>query len=160
TETAIGFRHVRIDVEERDALAIDRNFDLLVLTSAPNQPTIRCGLEFHIENVLAVSGEVVDDGDATTGSHGCAIGMPQLICCARERVRCRRRSRLWIPETIDCDLIRRANISFKNCRRERLSFGDVVEAVMQAVGWKKGGDIDIDAEQIVNGSRVLSLAES
>ena len=62
------FRHARRQIEQRRALAVDRDLDLLVAAPAADHPAVGGGLHADVEHVITVRRHVVDDGDAAAGA--------------------------------------------------------------------------------------------
>ena len=57
-------RHARVDVENRLALAVDRNLDLLAGVGPAEQHAARVGVELDLEDVVAVGREGVRTDEA------------------------------------------------------------------------------------------------
>ena len=66
----IGLRHAAIDVEQRDARAVDRDLDLFIKRRARSvQLPVGIACSRHREDVLAIRREGVHDRDAASRSH-------------------------------------------------------------------------------------------
>ncbi len=146
----IRFAHPRVDVDDRLALAVDRDLDLLAAGGAAVELSGRDAVHHHPEDVLAVGREDVRDRGAAARAHRRALDVPQLRRSPRDRINLRRRGRRRIAERIAADLRRGPEVALEHGRRERLDVGDVVEAVADRVGRQQGADIDVDAEQIAH----------
>ena len=92
------------------------------------------------------------------------IGAPSTcaICDfgARDLVGHRRRGGGAIADREPADLAGGAQVAFHQRRRKRLRIGDVVEAVADGIGRQERIDIDLDAQQIANGARILGAVRA
>ena len=79
----VGFRHARVDVEERDAFAVDRKLDLLAAHDAAVELPRRNRVQHHAQDVLAVRGKDVDDRDAAARADRRALDVMELRHRAR-----------------------------------------------------------------------------
>ena len=124
----------RVDVEQRHAIAVDRNLDLLAARGAAVQLSGRNAVEHHAEGVLAVCRKDVHHGRAATSANWRARHVPQLRRGARHFVDHAGWRRRGVANRVAADLGRRTQIPFKHRRRKRLHVGDVVEAVQMVSG--------------------------
>ena len=72
------FRHLRIDIEQRLALAVDGDVDLLAFGRAAEEEAVGVAVELDAELVVAVGGKRVHDGDAAARPERRAIDAAQL----------------------------------------------------------------------------------
>ncbi len=152
--------HRRGDVEERDALAVDRDVQLLGEAHgqerlAAEQPAERGVDHRGLDHVLAVRGEHVDDGDAAAGADGRAGGADHLVAAVLDLEGGGRGAGGAIADGQAADLAGRAQVALHQLRREALDVGDVVEAGADGVGREPRGDVHLEAEEVLDGGGVL-----
>ena len=114
----------------------------------------------HLEDVLAVGREDVDDRDAAARADRRAGHVAHLRAVARQLVDGRAGRRVAIADREAADRARRAQVAFHHRRRQPLLFGDVVEAVRDRVRRQIGVDVDVEAEQLANRVGVLGAIEA
>ena len=147
-------------VEQRDALAVDRHFDLLAAQRCCRRAgrSTRCSID--AERVVAVGRKGVHDRDAAARAPRRALDVVHLRRGERQlvgRLASGWPSRRRAPAPAIA--VRGAQIALDQRRRQRLRVGDVVEAVADRVGRQERVDVDIDVEQIVDGARVLGAVQ-
>ena len=143
----IRFAHARVDLEHRDALAVDRHFEQLALDRAAEQLAGRDRVQLHAEAVVAVRRERVHRRDAAARAERRAFDVMHLRAGARHLVGELRRAGLRIADGQRADAARGAQVAFHQRRRERLRVGDVVEAGADRVGRQERVDVDVDRQQ-------------
>ena len=126
--------HARVDVHQRDALAVDRDFDLLAAIRAAEQVAGRSHVQHDLEHVVAVGREHVQHRHAAARAERRAFDVAHLRRGARHLPGGRGRRRVAIADREAADLAGRAQVAFHQRRRDRLRVGDVVEAVADGVG--------------------------
>ena len=151
--------HARVDVHQRHALAVDRDFDLLASIGAAEQVAGRSHVQHDLEVVFAVGREHVQHRQAAAGAERRAFDVAHLRRGARHLPGRRRRRGVAIADGEAADLAGRAQVAFHQRRGNRLRVGDVVEAVAQRVGGEIGVDVDVDREQVLHGALVLGAIE-
>src|SRR5687767_11442203 len=85
--------------------------------------------------------------------------MLELRRCPRNLINDAGRRGCRIAQRIAADLGRGAEISLEHRWRKRLHISNVVEAVTDRVRRQQRGNIDVQAEQILNSARVLGTIE-
>ena len=76
-----------VDVDDGDARAVDGDFDLLAFALILSEEGAGGGVvEADLENVFAIGGEIVDDGDAAARSERRAFDVARLRGDARNGV--------------------------------------------------------------------------
>ena len=161
-----GVAHAVVDFEHRDALAVDRDLEQLVLPR-------------HVDGGVA---EQLAADRAHAASPGTCRGRRPGTCartpCRRAiRTACPRRSASGSrspargtsrssadaarsPTARRLIWLRRAQVALRQRRRKRLRVGDVVEALAHRVGRKKRGHVDVDVEQVPDRLRVLGARQA
>ena len=153
-------RHLRIDVDERLARAVDRHFDLLAGRRSAEEKPVGVAVQIEAEHVVAVGGKRVNDGEPAARAERRAVDAPQLRLRLRHAVVRLARRRVGIANRERRHLARRAQIAFHQRRRERLRVGDVVEALADAVGRQERFGVDVERDQIANRARVLGAVQA
>ena len=156
----IGLAHARVEIEQRDALAVDRDLDLFLEVVgghrvAAGEAAERLVVQRRLEHVVAVGRERVHDRHAAARAHRRAVDAAHLRRGARNLVGDRRGRGVAIADREAADLAGRAQVAVHQRRREALRVGDVVEAVADRVGRQVGRHVDVDVQQVAH--RVLIL---
>ena len=142
-------------VEQRDALTVDRDVDVL---------EARSGSPRHVdaEGVLRVDREDVISDDAAARSERRTFDMiPGMLRSERRRIVYDER-RGCLPVTDRRTTHRRGGIQIRleQGRRQRLHVGDVVEVRALRVEREVQARVDLDAEQVADGCFVLGTIET
>ncbi len=161
----VGLGHRRQDVEQRDALAVDRDVQLLDEAHRqerrPAEQPAERGVDHRgLDHVLPVRGEDVDDGDAAAGADGGAGGADHLRAAVLDLVGGGGGAGVLVADGEAADLARGAEIPLHQLRREVLDVGDVVVAGADGVGREPGVDVHVDANQVLDGGGVLGAVEA
>ena len=157
----VGLRRPAVDVEERDALAVDRHLELLVEGGVgPEQLSGRDRVQEDREDVLAVRGEVVNGGDATARSDRRTLHLIPLRREARLLVGDGRDARLRVADGQPAEFTRGVEVRVEQRGRWRLRVGDVVEVRALGVEREPLAGVDVEAEEVVNGPLVLGAVET
>ncbi len=78
-DAVFGERDGGVDFDQRGARAVDGDFDELSFTLVLSVQSAGGGVvEADLENVLAIGGEIVDDGDAAAGAERRAFHVAKL----------------------------------------------------------------------------------
>ena len=158
-EAGRHLRHVRIDVEQRPALAVDRHVDLLAGRGPAEEEPVGVAVQLEAEDVVAVRGKHVHDGDAAARAERRAVHARQLRRRLRHAVARLGRLGVGIADGERRHLARGAQVAFHQRRRQRLRVGDVVEALADRIGRQQRVDVDVERQQILDGARVLDAVE-
>ncbi len=153
-------RHVRIDVEQRLALAVDRHVDLLAGSRAAEQEAVGVAVQLDAQDVVAVGGEGVGDRNAAARAERRAVDAAQLRRGLGDAVMRFGRLRVGIADREHGHLAGGAQVAVHQRRRQRLRVGDVVEAGADRVGRQQTVDVDVEREQILHRARVLDAIQS
>ncbi len=154
--------HVVVDVDQRDAFAVDRNFNLLVAAR-------------HAAVQLAGRDRVQHDAEACNRRRPgrCGTATRRRAC----RTACRRRGTIcdcgarnfdgefgrrrgFVANRDARDLARRPQVTFHQRRRHVLHFRDVVETNTDRVGRQERVDVDVDGQQLAHRTRILGAAQA
>ena len=140
---------------ERDPLPGDRHIDVVEALTPPRH-------EAHLEGVLAVRREGVEDADAAPRPERRPLHALPLVLRDGGRVRVRDGSgrRIAVPDGAARDLAGRSQIRVHQCGRQRLRDRDVVEAVGDGVGRQPLLGIHRQPQQVVHDVRVLGAIET
>ena len=146
----IRLAHPRVELEHRDAFAVDRHLDELFEVQrahrgAADQPAERLVMHRGLEDVIAIGREDVDLGEAAARADRRAFDVRHLRLRARDLVGDRCRGGAAIADREPADLAGGAQVAFHQRRRQRLRVGDVVEAVADGIGRQERVDVDVDA---------------
>ncbi len=155
-----GLVHPRVDVEEGGALAVDGDLDLLTPGGVAEQHAEGLGEEIHAEGVVAIGRERVHDRDAAAGAERRAVDAGQLRGRLRQRVGGLAGRAVGIADRQRRHAAGGAQVALEQRRREALGVGDVVEALTDGVGRQERRDVDVHAEQVVDGAGVLGAVEA
>ena len=161
----IGLAHARVEIDQRDALAVDRELDLFLEVVrghriAAGEAAERLVVQRRLQHVMAVGRERVHDRRAAARAHRRAVDAAHLRRGARNLVGHRRRRGIAIADGKTADLARRAQVAVHQRRREALRIGDVVEAVADRVGRQVGRHVDVDVQQIAHRVLILGAIEA
>ena len=160
-QTRLGLlRHPVIDVEERCALAVDRDFDLLVAHVAAEEFPGRHAVQHDAERVVAVGGERVEHGEAAARTPGRSFDVRHLRLRARNLIRRFARAGVAIADREAGDSARRAQVAVEHRGREQLHVRNVVEPRADGVGRQERVHVDVEREQIANRTRVLGAIQA
>ena len=105
------FRHARIDLEQRDALAVDRHFELLAGGRAAEKHAARVAVQVHAEDVVAVGRKRVHDREPAARAERRAVDAAQLRRSLGDLVVGFARGRFGIAERQHGDLAGRPQIA-------------------------------------------------
>ena len=141
-------------VEERDALAIDRDVEVL-------HAGVGAGGEDEREGVLAVGREgVLHDHPAARAEGGPLDVVPRVLRdVLRVLVRRVDRRSLPVPDRHAADLRRRVQIGVEERRGERLHIGDVVEVGAHLVVRKPLPRVDLEPQEVADRPLVFGAVE-
>ena len=161
----IGLAHPRVEIDQRDALAVDGELDLLFEVVgrhrvAAGQAAERLVMQRRLQHVMAVGRERMHDRRAAARAHRRAIDAAHLRRRARNLVGDRRRRGVAIANGQAADLARRTEVAVHQRRREALRVGDVVEAVADRVGRQERRHIDVDVQQVADRVLVFGAIEA
>ena len=150
----------RVHVEQGDAHAVDRNFELLAVRGrAVQKPD---GVDMHVgpESVLTVGREVVHDRHTAVRPDRSALHVTQLRRRAWHLVGRVGRSRVRIPEGLPADSGTRPQVPFHESRGERLDVRDVVETGTHGVGRQERGDVDVERQHVMDRPGVFRTSQT
>ena len=157
----IGLRHAPVDIEQRDALAVDGEFDLLIeRRRRAVQLTCRNSVEIHCEDVFAVRGERVHDGDAAACTDRRPLDLFGLRRKPRQLVRGGPRARLRIADRETTDRTRRIEIRVEQRRTRRLDVGNVVEVRALRVERQPVAGVHVEREQFLDRRFVFDAVQA
>ncbi len=146
----------RIDAEQRDALAIDRDLDLLRLAlRRAEQLPADVVIEGDAEGVLAIGGKIVHHRHAAAGAQRRAVDMPDLRDHARQLVGGHLRRGAGLAQCLAADLAGGAHVGIHQRGRQAQHFGHVVEAVAEIIAGQQLVRIDFHAQQVAHRVGVL-----
>ena len=146
---------LRLVLEQRHALAVDRDVDVL-------EPRVRSRVERHLEHVFRVSGKHVIDHEAAARPERRAVDViPRMLRhVARRGVDGIDRRRMTIADGHAADRRRRVQICLEQRRRQRLRVGDVVEVGALLIERQPVARIDVERQKILDGARVFRPVET
>ena len=161
----VGLAHPRVERQQRHALAVDRDLDLLGEVQhrhrgAADEPAERLVVQHHLERVVAVGRERVHHRDAAARADGRAFHLAHLRGGAADLVGDRGGAGVAVAGGEAADLAGRAQVAVHQGRRERLHVGDVVEAGADGVGRQVGGDVDVEVQQVLHRRGVLRAVQA
>ena len=159
-QTRRGLGHARIDVEQRLALTVDGNLDLLALVRPAEQHAAGVAVQFDLEHVVAVGREVVRRRHAAARAERRALDAAQLRRRLRHAIVGLAGRRLGIANRERGHPGGGAQVAFEQRRRKRLRVGDVIEAVADRVCGQQRGDVDVDGEHVFHRARVFGAIET
>ena len=158
----VGNVHPATDVQERDALPVDGDLDLLRLVEGVertrSRPHDRAGglvVEGHPEPVLAVRREHVVHHDAAPGPVGRTLDLAELGGPAGHVVARLGGRRVGITDREPADVAGGAQVGVHEGRRQQLDVGDVVEVGADRVLGEVLGSVQREVQQIADGRGVL-----
>ena len=152
--------HLRVDRQQRAALAVDRHLDLLVGRRSAEQEAVGVAVQVDAEDVVAVGREGVHHRDAAAGAERRAVDALQLRGGLRHAVVRLARLGVAVAQRQRRHLAGRAQVAFHQRRREGLRVGDVVEALADGVGRQQRGDVDVERQQVLDRAGVLGAVEA
>ncbi len=145
--------------EQRDALAVDRDLELLLL-GVERHLLVQVARELGGDVVFGVGRKVILDQRPAARAERQAGQAPLLraVVGHAEPVdadELRRRA-----DRQAADLVGRREIALEQRRRQLQHAGDVVEAVARLVGRQQLGDLDVEVEQIANRVAILGAVQT
>ncbi len=160
-DAVLGQRHRRIDVQQRDARAVHRDFDLLALALfCPNSGPLGDIVEAQPENVIAVGGKIVNDRKPAARAERRAVHVAHLRGHARNAVSGGERLRAGIAHRLAADAAGGADVAFHQRRRNGEHVGHIVEAVAHVVGRQERRNVHREIQQIADGVGVFGAIQA
>ena len=156
----VALAHPAIELEERNALAVDRDLHAGDAGREPEELTVRARVHVELEDVLAVRREVVGHRDAAARAEGGALDVADLRDGLRDLVDGRGRRGVDVPDRVPAHLGRGPHVALEQRGREDLRVRDVVEVVAERLGRQVGGRVDPDAEELLDRGLVLRPVET
>ena len=148
-----------VDLHERGARAVDRDFHLDLADRAAEQRARGLAVQQQLELVVTVGEEVVRDDDSAARAKGRAFDAFLLRLRARHFVRRRARVSRGVADDRARDVGRRAQVALHHRRRRHLDVRDVVEARADRVRRQIFRHVDVDAEHRLDRGRVFRAVE-
>src|SRR5262249_5902781 len=127
-EARCHFRQAWVDIQERLALAVDRQLDLLAVRRSSEQKSVGVAVQVHPKDVIPVRREGVHDRKTAARADWRAVHRTKLRGSLRYSIVRFAGLRLGITNRERGDSAGRSQVTLHERGRERLRVRDVVEA--------------------------------